>query len=329
MSTFSRQRHYIAAALAFLALLPAAAPRAAESAYPARPVRLVVGFPPGGGVDALARLVAPKLSDAMGQTWVVDNRPGAAGNIGGEIVARANPEGYTTLIALNTQLTVNPSLYKMRFSVEKDLQPVMMMVRAEHILVVHSGVPAKSLKEFIDLAKQKPRSLNYASAGVGSSLHMAAELLKRRAGIDMVHVSYKGAGPAVAAMLAGESQVLTGTVSSTLSFISAGRLRALASLGSQRSKVLPDIPTVAESGYPGFDADAWYGMLVPSGSPASIVERIRSESLKAMQHADVQAALARQGLTVETSTPAELAARIRSESANYAVVIREAGIKAE
>ena len=265
----------------------------------------------------------------MGQTWVVDNRGGAAGNIAGEIVARANPDGYTALIALNTQLTVNPSLYKMRFSVEKDLQPVMMMVRAEHILVVHSGVPAKSLKEFIDLAKQKPRSLNYASSGVGSSLHMAAELLKRRTGIDMVHVSYKGAGPAVAAMLAGESQVLTGTVVSTTAYISAGRLRALASLGSQRSKVLPDIPTVAESGYPGFEADAWYGMLVPSGTPASIVERIRSESLKAMQHADVQAALARQGLAAETSTPAELAARIKSESANYAVVIREAGIKAE
>lgn len=318
-----------AAALAGIVLISATGLHAAESAYPTRPVRLVVGFPPGGGVDALARLLAPKLSDAMGQTWVIDNRPGAAGNIAGEIVARANPDGYTTLIALNTQLTANPSLYKMSFSVEKDLEPVMTMVRAEHILVVIPSVPAKTLKEFIELAKQKPRSLNYASSGVGSSLHMAAELFKKRAGIDMVHVAYKGAGPAVAAMLAGEAQVLTGTVVSTTAFISTGRLRALASMGSRRSKILPDLPTVAESGYPGFEADAWYAMLVPHATPANIVQRIHTESLKAMQAADVQAALGKLGLSAETGTPAELAARIKSEAASYAAVIREAGIKAE
>ena len=320
---------HTAAAFAGIVLISTTGLHAAESAYPTRPVRFVVGFPPGGGVDALARLLAPKLSDAMGQTWVIDNRPGAAGNIAGEIVARANPDGYTTLIALNTQLTANPSLYKMSFSVEKDLQPVMTMVRAEHILVVIPSVPAKTLKEFVELAKQKPRSLNYASSGVGSSLHMAAELFKKRAGIDMVHVAYKGAGPAVAAMLGGEAQVLTGTVVSTTTFISTGRLRALASMGSRRSKVLPDLPTVAESGYPGFEADAWYAMLVPHGTPANIVQRIHTESLKAMQAADVLAALGKLGLSAETGTPAELAARIKSEAASYAAVIREAGIKAE
>jgi tripartite-type tricarboxylate transporter receptor subunit TctC len=288
-----------------------------------------VGFPPGGGVDALARVLAPKLSEAMGQTWVVENRPGAAGNVAGEIAAHATPDGHTTLMALNTQLTVNPSLYKMNFSVEKNLAPVMKIVRAEHILIVHPSVPAKTLKEFIALVKQKPGSLNYASAGVGSSLHMAAELLKKRAGIDMVHVAYKGAGPAIAAMLAGEAQVLTGTVVSATTFISAGRLRALASLGSRRSKVLPDIPTVAESGYPGFEADAWYPMLVPAGTPASVVARIRSEILRALQLPDVQAALARQGLDAEPTTTAELAALIKSESAMYSALIREAGIKAE
>ncbi len=302
---------------------------AAEPSYPTRPVRILVGFPPGGGVDALARVLAPKLSDAMGQTWVVENRPGAAGNVAGEIAAHATPDGHTTLMALNTQLTVNPSLYKMNFSVQKDLAPVMKIVRAEHIVIVNPNVPAKTLKELIALAKQKPGGLNYASAGVGSSLHMAAELLKKRAGIDMVHVAYKGAGPAIAAMLAGEAQVLCGTVVSATSFISAGRLRALASLGSKRSKVLPDIPTVAESGYPGFEADAWYPLLAPAGTPAPIVARIRAEILKAMQMPDVQAVLARQGLSDETTTTAELAALIKSESAMYSTLIREAGIKAE
>ena len=316
-------------ALIFCALLPTSASDAAESAYPARPVRILVGFPPGGGVDALSRMLARKLAEFMGQTWVVENHPGAAGNIAAEIAAQATPDGHTTLMVLNTQLTVNPSLYKMNFSVEKNLAPVMKIVRAEHILVVNPNVQAKTLKEFIALAKQKPRSLNYASAGVGSSLHMAGELLKKRTGIDMVHVAYKGAGPAVAALLAGEAQVLPGTVVSMNPLISAGRLRALASLGTKRSKVLPDLPTVAESGYPGFEADAWYGLLVPSGTPAAIIIRIHNEIVKAMQLPDVQAALARQGLGDETTTPAELAALIKSESATFAALIREAGIKAE
>jgi len=322
-------RVHAAAAFAALASLASGMSLAAEAAYPVRPVRIVIGFPPAGGVDSLSRALAPKLGEATGQTWVVENRPGAAGNIGAEIAARATPDGYTTLMVLNTQLTVNPSLYRMNFSVEKDFAPVMKIVRAEHILVVHPTVPAKSFKEFIAYARQKPKSLNYASAGVGSSLHIAAELLKKRAGIDMVHVAYKGAGPAVAALVSAEAQVLTGTVSSTTSFISAGRLRALASLGSKRSKVLPDLPTVAESGYPGFEADAWYGMLVPAGTPPAIIARIRSEILKAMQHPEVQSTLARQGLSEETSTPAELGALIKSESATYAALIKETGIKAE
>lgn len=302
---------------------------AAEAAYPTRPIRLVVPFPPGGGVDVVARLMSPKLTDAMGQTWVVDNRGGAAGNLGAEIVARANPDGHTLLLALSTQLTVNPSLYKLPFSVEKDLQPITMLVTAEHLLVVHPGVQAKTLKEFVALAKQKPGSLNFASAGVGSSIHLAAELLKKRTGIDITHVAYKGAGPAVAAMLAGETQVLTGTVASTIAYITAGRLRALAITGAKRSKVLPEVPTVAESGYPGFEADAWYGLLAPGATPKSIAERVRNEALKALQHADMQTAMARQGLAPETSTPAELAARIKTETGIWAGIIKDAGIRVE
>ena len=303
--------------------------QAAEPTYPTRPVRLVVPFAPGGGVDILARIMSPKLTDAMGQTWVVDNRGGAAGNLGAEIVARASPDGHTVLMALSTQLTANPSLYKMPFSVENDLQPVAMLVTAEHILVVHPGVQAKTFNEFIALARQKPGTLNYASAGVGSSIHLAAELLKKRTGIDMTHVAFKGAGPAVASMLGGETQVLTGTVASTIAFITAGRLRALATTGAKRSKVLPELPTVAESGYPGFEADAWYGILAPGATPKSIVERIRDEALKALQHTDVQTAMSRQGLAPATSTPAELAAHIKRETGIYAAVIKEAGIRAE
>jgi tripartite-type tricarboxylate transporter receptor subunit TctC len=322
----SRVMHFLA--LLAAGAIPAGA-FAADAPYPTRPVRLVVPFAPGGGVDIISRLLSPKFTEAMGYTWVVDNRPGAAGNIGGDIVAHASPDGHTVLAALNTQLTANPSLYKLSFSVERDLQPVTMLCTAEHILVVHPSVQAKTFPEFIALVKQKPGALNYASAGVGSSLHLAAELLKKRTGIQMSHVAYKGAGPAVAAMLAGETQVLTGTVASTIQLIQVGRLRALASTGAKRSKVLPELPTIAESGYPGFDADAWYALLVPAGTPKYIVDRIRTETLKAIQHPDSQAAMARQGLSPETSTPAELGARIKAETATYAAIIKEAGIKAE
>ena len=302
---------------------------AAEAPYPTRPIRLVVAAAAGGGQDVLARAISPKLSDAMGQSWVVDPRGGAAGNVGAEIVARANPDGYTALISTSTLLTVNPSLYKMPFSVEKDLQPVTMLVTADHVLVVHPGVPARTFKEFIALAKAKPGVLNFASANVGSSSHLGAELLKKRAGIDIVHVPYKGGGPAAAAVLAGEAQLLVGTVASTITYISAGRLRALAAAGGTRSKLMPDLPTVAESGYPGFEAGVWYALSVPAATPKRIAERIRSETLKALQHPDVQTALARQGLVPLTSTPAELAARIKTETAIWAGVIKDAGIRVE
>lgn len=309
--------------------LAASATFAAEAQYPTRPIRLLVPFAVGGGVDIVSRLIAPKLTESMGQTWVVDNRAGAAGNLGAEIVARAQPDGYTVLSALNTQLTANPFLYKLSFDVQKDLQPVTMLVTAEHILVVHPSVPAKTLAEFIAYAKQKPGALNYGSAGVGSSIHLAAELLKWRTGIQMTHVAFKGAGPTVTALVAGEVQVLAGTVASTIPFIKAGRLRPLATLSAQRSKVLPELPTVAASEYPGFEADAWYALLVPAGTPQSIVQRIRNETLKAMQQPDVQQGLARAGLDLMTSTPAELAARIKSETATYATLIKQAGIRAE
>jgi len=302
---------------------------AADDVYPSHPVRLLVPFAPGGGADALSRIITPKMHDALGQAWVVDNRGGAAGNIAAETVAKAAPDGYTVLMGFNTVLTVNPSLYKLPYSVTKDLQPVTLLATAQYILVIHPSVAASTLKEFIALAKQKPGSLNYASAGVGSPLHLAAELFKKRAGISMVHLVYKGGGPAATAVLAGEAQVLFASVASSVPQVKAGRLKALATTGTKRSKVAPDLPTIAESGFPGFDVSSWYGLLVPTGTPPAIMNRIRGAAIKAVELPDVQEAMSRQGLEVETSTPQELAARMKAETAVWAGVIKDAGIKAD
>jgi len=303
--------------------------QAADSAYPTRPVRLVVPFSPGGGVDTTARIVAPKLSESMGQNWVVDNRTGAAGNIASEIVARANPDGHTVLLALDTQLTANPSLYDLPFSVEKDLQPVVILAVSDQMVVVHPGVAAKTLKEFIALAKQKPGAFRHGSAGVGSSNHLAAELFKKVAGVNILHVPYKGAGPSIAAILGGEIQMNVSSTASTIEHIKAGRLRALASTGPKRGKSTPEVPTVAESGYPGFEAIQWYGLVVPGTTPKRIVARIHKDSVKALQNADVQASMDRLGLQQDPSTPEKLVARIKKETATWAAIIKEAGIRVQ
>ncbi|HET7596891.1 MAG TPA: tripartite tricarboxylate transporter substrate binding protein [Burkholderiales bacterium] len=302
---------------------------AAAAQYPARPVRLVVPFAAGGGADTLSRIIAPKLTDALGQSWVVDNRGGAAGNLAAEIVADAAPDGHTVFMGFSTVLTVNPGLYKLRWSVERSFQPVTLLATAQYILVIHPSVKAGSIKELIALAKAKPGALNYASAGVGSPLHLAAELFKKRAGVDMVHLPYKGGGPAAAAVLAGEAQVIFGSVASSMPHVKAGKLRALATTGAKRSKVAPDLPTIAESGFPGFDVSSWYAFLVPAKTPAAVVNRLRDEAIKAVALPDVQQAMARQGLEVETSTPQQLAQRIKAEAAVWAEVIKTAGIRAE
>jgi tripartite-type tricarboxylate transporter receptor subunit TctC len=304
-----------------------AAAHAADTSYPTKPIRLVVPFAPGGGSDAVARLFAPKLSQAMGQHWIVDNRGGAGGNLAAEIVARANPDGYTVLLVLDTLLTANPSLYDMTFDVEKALQPVVLLAATDQLVVVHPDVPAKTLKDLVALAKQKPGQLRHGSGGVGSSNHLAAELLKKVAGIDIVHVPYKGAGPSLAALLAGEIQMNVSSVASAIGFVKAGRLRALASTGPRRGKSLPDVPTVAESGYPGFQAMQWYGLVVPGATPKAIVMRIREESLAALKDSELLAGMARLGFEPEPTSLADLAARIKKERATWAGIIREAGIK--
>jgi tripartite-type tricarboxylate transporter receptor subunit TctC len=319
----------IAAWVGWVFLILCCAALAAPPDYPTRPIRLLVPFAPGGGADTLSRIVTPKLSGAMGQQWVVDNRGGAGGNLAAEIVVRAAPDGHTVFMGFNTVLTVNPSLYKLPFSMQKDLEPITLLATAQYILVLHPSVQANSVKELVALLKEKPRSLNYSSAGVGSPLHLAAELFKKRAGVDMVHIAYKGGGPAAAAVLAGETQLIFGSVPSSMPHVKAGRLKALATTGSKRSKVAPDLPTMAELGFPGFDVSSWYALLVPAGTPASIVRRLHAEAVKAVAAPDVQQAASRQGLEIETSSPQGLAQRITTETAVWAALIKDAGIRAE
>jgi tripartite-type tricarboxylate transporter receptor subunit TctC len=302
---------------------------ASAEAYPSRPIRLLVPFAPGGGADTLARILTPKMSESMGQQWVVDNRGGAGGNIAAETVARAAPDGYTVFMGFSTVLTVNPTLYKLGFDMAKDLQPVTLLATAQYILVLHAGVPANSVKELVALLKAKPKSLNCASAGVGSPLHLACELFQKRAGVQLVHIPYKGGGPAAAAVLAGEAQVLFGSVASSLPHVKSGKLKALATTGAARSKVAPELPTMIELGFSGFDVSTWYSLMVPNGTRAAVVKRLHDEAVKAIARPDVQQLMAPQGLEPRTSTPQELAARIRKETATWAEVIQSAGIKSE
>ena len=302
---------------------------AATPTWPARPIRLLVPTSPGGGTDTLARLLAPRLGEALGQQWIVDNRAGAAGNIAVELTTKAAPDGYTAVLGLNHVVTVNPTLYKLSYNVQKDLQPVTSLAGAQYLLVLHPGVPAHSVKELVALAKQRPGALNFASAGIGTPVHLAAELFRKRAGVDMVHVAYKGGGPAAAAVLAGEAQLIFGSVASSMPHVRAGRLKALATTGIRRSKVAPELPTIAESGYPGFDVRSWYSLHVTAGTPMAVVDRIHGAAVRVMGLPELQEAMARQGLEPETSTPRELAARIKTETAVWAEVISGTGIKAE
>jgi tripartite-type tricarboxylate transporter receptor subunit TctC len=230
---------------------------------------------------------------------------------------------------LNTQLTANPSLYKLPFDVQRDLQPITSLGSSDQMIVVHPSVPAATLKEFIALAKQKPGAFNYASTGIGSVDHLGTELLNKRAGIKLVHVTYKGGGQAGAALLAGEVQVRIGAAASTIPTVQSGRLRALAIASGKRSKLLPDLPTVAELGYPGFEVNVWYALFAPAGTPHGIIERIRTQTIKAMQAADVQAQLDRAGVNPLTSTPEELAKRIRAETDVLAALIKALDIRAQ
>jgi len=300
---------------------------ASASAYPERPVRLVLGFAPGGTADTLARILTPRFNDALGRPWIVDNRAGASGNLSTEIAARSNPDGHTVLLALSTQLTVSPTLYKLPVNVQRDLQPVTIIATAQYMLVVHPSLKAGSVKELIQLAKSQAGKLNYASAGVGSPHHLAAELFKSRAGVEMTHVAYKGGGPASAAVLGNEVQVLFGSLPSLLAHVKSGRVRALAVTGLSRSPELPDVPPVADSGLAGFDVTSWFGLLVAARTPEPIVRLLHDTTVWILKQPEVHEAIRRQGLEPTAKGPKEFEAYMRAETETWAKVLKAANIR--
>ena len=298
--------------------------------YPAKPLRFVVPFAAGGGSDLVARTVAAKLSETLGNTVVVDNRAGAAGSIGAEIVAKSPPDGHTLLLGSSGPLSINPSLYvKLPYDASRDFAPVALVTIMPFLLVTHPALPVRSVKDLVALAKTRPNELNYGSPGNGSTTHLANELLKSMTGMRITHVPYKGVAPAATDLISGEVQVLTGDLSTLLPHVKSGRMRGIAVTSARRSSLLPQMPTIAESGVPGYDASGWFGVLVPAGTPATIVERLNAAIVKASATADARERLAALGGEVAAGTPEQFAAHIRSEAAKWGKVIRAVGIKQE
>ena len=313
-----------------LALLLAASGAIAADAYPSRPIRLIVAFSAGGGSDTSARIVGARLGEQLAQQVVVDNRPGAGGNIATELAVRAQPDGYTLLWGFSAPLVVNPSLYKnLPFDTERDLEPVALIAASQYMLVVHPSLAAASVKELIAHIKARPGQISYASAGIGTPHHLATELFKSRAGLDIAHIIYKGGAPAAVAVMSGEVQMHFGSFSSSLPFVKARRLTALAVTGPARSPEAPELATMQELGFAGFDVRSWFAVLAPAHTPRAIVTRLNRELLKVIAVADVQERLRKTGVDAIGSTPQELAAHIKAEKAVWANVIRDAAIKPE
>jgi tripartite-type tricarboxylate transporter receptor subunit TctC len=311
-----------------LALLCALSPARAD--YPERPVTIVVGFPPGGPSDTLARIIAKKLGELLGQPFIVDNRPGAGGNVAGEIVAHAEPDGYTLLMGNNSILATNASLYaKIGFDPEKDFAPISLIGTQANILVVNPNVHADSLQDLIDLAKANPGKLNFASSGYGAAAHLAGELFKTMAHVDIVHVPYKGAGPALQDVISGQDQMMFATAASVLGMIKGGQVRALAVTTLKRSAVLPDLPTMDELGIKGFEATTWHGLVAPDGTPREIIATLHRAVIAALNDPDVRHELTALGVDIEGDTPEEFSAYIKAEIPKWAAVIKASGANSQ
>jgi tripartite-type tricarboxylate transporter receptor subunit TctC len=322
-----QRRHLLAAALA-----AAATPSfgQAPSAFPAKPIRFVVPFPPGGGTDATSRLLAEKFSTLLGWTVVVDNKPGAGGNIGIDIVAKSAPDGYTIAMGQASNLAINPSLYaKMPFDPLKDLTPIVSVAEQPVVLVVRQDSPLKTLADFVQAAKARPGLVGVAQAGNGTVGHLAGELLERRAGIKILQVPFKGAGPAMNDLLGGQVETYFGSSGSVMGQLAAGKIHALAVSSGRRIGALPNVPSIAEQGYPGFEATTWLGLVGPAGMPADIVAKINAEAVKILARPDVKDKLAFEGSEATPGTQQQFAAHIRAEHAKWGTLIREANIKIE
>jgi tripartite-type tricarboxylate transporter receptor subunit TctC len=301
----------------------------AQDAWPSRPIRFILPFPPGGGTDILGRLVAERLTASLGQPVVAENRGGAGGNVGAEAAAKSAPDGYT-IVLVAPSLAISPSLYsKLAYDPVKDFAPVSLVATVPNVMITNPSVPAKTLAEFIRLAKSKPGELNFGSGGSGTSNHLAGELFNIVAGVKLVHIPYKGVNLAMNDVISGRVQLVFIGIPAAVPHIKAGRLRALALVAPQRSSVLPDVPTVAEAGLPKFEVTTWYGILAPAGTPGPIIERLNGELGKIMHSSELKPRLEALATDPVTSTPGEFADLIRREIAKWGEVVREAGIKAD
>lgn len=315
--------------IAALVLLALASTADAQS-WPSKPIRIISPYPPAGANDLLARIIAPKLSEQLGQPVVVENRAGATGNIGAELVAKAPADGYTLLMGQAGNLTINISLMaKIPFDPVRDFSPVTMVASTPNVLVVHPSLPVRTVKDLIALAKAKPGQINYATSGIGSPGHLAAELLNKSAGIRLVHIPYKGAAPALLDVVAGNAHLYFTSAVSAQPFIPSGRLRMVAVASAKRSPSLPEVPTVAEAGFPEFDVSSWWGVVAPASTPREVVMRLQVEIHRVIALPEIRTKLAEQGLDIATNTPEQFAAYIKSETAKWAKLIREVGVKPE
>jgi len=298
-----------------------------STAFPTKPGRVVVAYPPGGPTDILGRVVAQKLTEGTGQTFIVDNRPGAAGIIGADLVAKSPPDGYT-LLMVDTSFTTNPSLYsKLPYDSARDFAPVSLLAAAPVILIVHPSVPVKTVREFVALAKAKPGQLNFASGGPGSSTHLGGELLKLVANIDLVHIPYKGTGPAVADVLGGQVVMMFAGISSVKQHVAVGRLRAIAVTGEKRSPAMPEVPTFVESGLKGVDSGTYWGCLAPAATPRDVISKLSATIAAVLKLPDIQQRLIDLGFDPIGGTPEQFAANIKSETDKWARVIKNARVK--
>ncbi|GAA0509172.1 tripartite tricarboxylate transporter substrate binding protein [Pigmentiphaga sp. GD03639] len=317
-----------AACLAALASLALAGPAAAAS-YPDKPVRVVVGFSAGGTTDVAARIIAKELGDDLGQSFVVENKPGAGSNIGAELVARAKPDGYTLYMVAVTS-TINQTLYKnLSFDIVKDFSPIALVIKVPNILVVNPSLPVKNVKELVAYVKAHPDKLSYASSGSGTSIHMAGELFKLRAGVDIPHIPYKGSAPALTDLIGNQVQLMFDNMPSAWPHVQAGKLRALAVTTAERSATAPELPTMMESGYDKFDVSSWFGLIAPKGTPPDVIARINASVQKALAKPDVQQRFKDLGAVTAKTTPEQFGAFIKDEVETWATVVKASGAKVE
>jgi tripartite-type tricarboxylate transporter receptor subunit TctC len=318
------------AAIACAAFAAVAAAQTPVAGYPAKPIRLVVPFPPGGSTDTVARVLAPRIAERLGQPVIVDNRPGAGGSLGVEAVAKSTPDGYTIVLGAAGGLAINPSLAKSpTYDPVKDLAPITLVGSSPFLMVIDPSLGAASVREVVAAAKAEPGKLTYASGGNGTAMHLSGELFKQMTGTDIVHVPYKGSGPAVAAAAGGQTSIAFADITSALSLLRGGRVKALGVLSRERSSLAPEIPTLAESGVPGFESVGWFGLVAPAGTPPSIIALLNREAVGAMQLPETRERMTALALEPWPSTPEEFGAFIRSETAKWAQVIKASGAKAE